>query len=310
MKGAPKVTLAEFKTSIELKAVGDTPIIFQYDDVPFVANQYIREISKIKGKKIEYLESIDTIGSTVADIFGVSTTADSIRVYNCSELEMLSEKFKYETDIYIVVNKIKDKQLQTIFADYIINIPKLEGWQLQDYMYSVAEGVDRKQLDWLISACNGDIYRLENELDKFRLFSETERKYLFNDMIHEGAFVDLSSFNVFNITNAVTSRDIESLKLAMKEIKSFDAEPLGVVTLLYQGFRKLIQVWMSSNPTPEGTGLKSNVIYAINKQPKVFNKEQLVNSFQLLNNIDKELKSGNIDVKWLIDYVICRVLTY
>ena len=98
---------------------------------------------------------------------------------------------------------------------------------------------------------------------------------------------------------------------ALKEIKSFDAEPLGVITLLYQGFRKLIQVWLAKQATPESTGLKSNVIYALSKQPRVYDKQQLLKSFQLLNNIDKELKTGTLcDIKYVIDYVICRVLTY
>ena len=304
------MTLQEFKTSIEQRSVGNQLVIFQYEDVPFVADQYIREISTIKNRKIQYLENIDNIGSGFADIFGLSDIDDGIRVYKTSEIETLPEKLKYEENLYIIVNKIKDKQILTTFADFIIVIPKLEGWQLQDYVYSVAEGIDRKNLDWLITASAGDIYRLENELDKFRLFSPSERKFLFNDMLHDGAFMDLSSFNVFNITNSVTSRDLESLKYAMSEIKSFDAEPLGIVTLLYQGFKKMIQVWMTKQATPENTGLKPNVIYAINKQPKVFSKEQLLNSFLLLSGIDKELKTGNIDVKWLISYIVCRILTY
>ena len=305
------MTLQEVKNSIELKAIGDEPIIFQYEDVPFVADQYIREIAKIKNKSIQYLESIDNIANGFNDIFGLSDIDDGIRVYKCSDLEKLSEKVKYEKNLYIVVNKIKDKLILQQFESNIVVIPKLEGWQLQDYMYSVAEGIDRKSLDWLINATHGDIYRLENELDKFRLFNETERKYLFEDMRIEGAFSDLSSFNVFNITNAITSRDIESLKNALKEIKSFDAEPLGVVTLLYQGFKKLIQVWMAKQATPENTGLKSNVIYAISKQPRVYNKQQLLSSFLFLAGIDKDLKSGTLcDMKYLIDYTICRVLTY
>lgn len=304
------MTLEEFKTSIEQKTVGNQLVIFVYEDVPFVADQYIREIAKIKEQKIQYIESIDSLSSGVADIFGMSDVKDGIRVYRAKEIENLSDKLRYETDLYIVVNKIKDKDVQSLYSDYIINIPKLEGWQLKDYMYSVAEGVDQKSLDWLITASGEDIYRLENELDKFRLFGVNEQKYLFNDMLHDGAFVDLSSFNVFNITNAVTSRDYATLKNALKEIKSFDAEPLGVVTLLYQGFKKLIQVWLAKQATPDNTGLKSNVIYALNKQPRVYTKEQLIAAFQLLNNIDKELKSGNIEIKWLIDYVICRVMTY
>lgn len=304
------MTLVQLKTAIEQKAVGDELVIFVYEDVPFVADQYLREISKIKRLPLQHVESLDNISSGFTDIFGLSDIEDGIRVYRATDIETLSDKLKYEKNLYIITNKIKDKQVLSTFENSIVNIPKLEGWQLQDYMYSVAEGVERKSLDWLITATGGEIYRLENELDKFRLFSESERKFLFDDMLYEGAFKDLSSFNVFNITNAITSRDYVKLKEALAEIKSFDAEPLGVVTLLYQGFRKLIQVWLAKQPTPENTGLKSNVIYAINKQPRCYSKAQLLDAFLLLTDIDRQLKNGEIDTKWLIDYLVCRILTY
>lgn len=298
------------KESIENRSIGDSPIIFLYEDVNFIPLQYINEIATIREKDIEYIESLSSIGSNVNDIFGGTTPSNSMRVLISKELDDISDKIKYEKDIYVVVNKIKDSTCLQKLSDYIVIIPKLEEWQIKDYVYSIAEGIDTKSLDWLIDASNKDIYRLQNELDKFKLFQESERKYLFEDMLSDGAFVDLSSFNVFNITNAVTSRDYVTLANALKEIKSFDAEPLGVVTLLYNGFKKLILVWLANNPTPENTGLKSGMIWAIKNQPRVFTKEQLLSSFLLLTNIDKMLKTGYIDTSWLIDYIICRILTY
>lgn len=298
------------KEQIENKSVGSEPLIFLYEDINFIPLQYIVEIARIKEKDIEYIDSLASIGSNVNDIFGGTTVSNSLRVLITKELEDINEKFKYETDLYVVVNKIKDKACIEKLSDSVVIVPKLEDWQIKDYVYSLAEGIDTKSLDWLIEATGNDIYRLENELDKFKLFQEAERKYLFEDMLSDGAFVDLSNFNVFNITNAVTSRDYNTLKNALKEIKSFDAEPLGVVTLLYNGFRKLILVWLANNPTPENTGLKSGMIWAIKNQPRVFNKEQLLSSYLLLTNIDKMLKTGYIDTSWLIDYLICRILTY
>lgn len=298
------------KEQIENKSVGSEPLIFLYEDINFIPLQYIVEIARIREKDIEYIDSLASIGSNVNDIFGGTTVSNSLRVLITKELEDINEKFKYETDLYVVVNKIKDKACIEKLSDSVVIVPKLEDWQIKDYVYSLAEGIDTKSLDWLIEATGNDIYRLENELDKFKLFQEAERKYLFEDMLSDGAFVDLSNFNVFNITNAVTSRDYNTLKNALKEIKSFDAEPLGVVTLLYNGFRKLILVWLANNPTTESTGLKSGMIWAIKNQPRVFTKEQLLSSFLLLTNIDKMLKTGYIDTSWLIDYLICRILTY
>ena len=47
------MTLEEFKNSIEQRTVGNQLVIFLYEDVSFVADQYVREICKIKGQKIQ-----------------------------------------------------------------------------------------------------------------------------------------------------------------------------------------------------------------------------------------------------------------
>lgn len=300
--------IIELKTSIENKTLDDGLIIFVCKDNFFVPHQYVKEISLQKDKTIDYLDSIENLISGVPDIFGVSEVSEGIRVFSCDELTNLNKEIRFEKDLYIITKKI-DKVVKDEFKEFIVEVPKLENWQIKDYVYSNLDGIDTKELDWLIDVCGFDIYRLDNEISKLKLFSETERKYVFDSMKNEGAYSDLSAFNVFNITNAVTSKDINLLLSALKEIKSFDAEPLGVVTLLYQGFKKLIQVWLAKNPTPENTGLKSNVIYAISKSPRVYDKSQLLKCFLEMTDIDRKLKTGQIEIPWLIDYSICKVLT-
>lgn len=299
----------ELKSQIENRTVDNTLIIFKYEDVPFVAYQWCRAISKVLDKKLNFIESIDSIINSTVDIFGTSNIEDGLRIYSCDEFNIRTNKLRSEHDLIIITKKI-DKESENTYQEFICNLPKLEGWHIKDYVYSVAKGVSQKELDWFIQVCNNDIYRIENELDKLRLFNTDSQKFIFEDMKYDGAFKDLSTFNVFNITNAVTSRDMKTLVDALREIKSFDAEPLGVVTLLYQGFKKLILVWLASNPTSETTGLNSKMIYAINKSPRVYNKTQVLKAYQLLNNIDKMLKTGKIEIPWLIDYVICKILTF
>jgi DNA polymerase III delta subunit len=296
------------KTSIETKSIDDKLIIFYCKDEYFIAYQYVKEIAKQKNKRIHYLESMPASTSSAFDLFGTQDIEDDIRVFSCEEFISTNPQLAEEKNLYIITNKI-DKKTKELFDNYIVEIPKLETWQIKDYVYSNAEGVDSKNLDWLIEVCQGDINRIDNELSKIKLFSENEQKYLFDSMKSEGAFRDVSTFNVFNITNAITSKDITLLLNSLREIKSIDAEPLGVVTLLYQGFRKLIQVWLAKNPTPDNTGLKSNVIYAINRSPRVYNKNQLLRCFLEMTDIDRKLKTGQIEISWLIDYTICKILT-
>lgn len=296
------------KTSIENKSIDDKLIIFYCKYEHFIAYQYVTEIAKQKNKRIHYLESIPTSTSSAFDLFGTQDIEDDIRVFSCEELISTNSQLSEEKNLYVITSKI-DKKTKELFDEYIVEIPKLETWQIKDYVYSNTEGIDPKNLDWLIEVCQGDINRIDNELAKIKLFSENEQKYLFDSMKSEGAFRDVSTFNVFNITNAITSKDMTSLLNSLREIKSIDAEPLGVVTLLYQGFRKLIQVWLAKNPTPDNTGLKPNVIYAINKSPRVYNKNQLLKCFLEMTDIDRKLKTGQIEISWLIDYTICKILT-
>jgi len=300
----------DIKSQIEDSTISDALLILQYQDNNYVAYQWAREIAKIHNKDISYIDSLEGLISASIDIFGTKTIDDGERIYTCETFDITSDKLKSERNLIIITNKIT-KESENIFKENICILPKLEDWHIKDYVYSLCQGIDEKDLDWLVSVCKSDIYRISNEVDKLTLFSVNERKYLFEDMKYQGAFNDLSTFNVFNITNAVTSRDYGSLLNALKEIKSFDAEPLGVVTLLYQGLKKLILVWLASNPTPENTGLKSNVIYAINKSPRTFTKKQLLDAYQFLNDIDRLLKTGQLcDMNKLIDYVICKVLTF
>lgn len=297
------------KSSIEKGVEINSFLIFVYKDIPFIANQYVTEIAKQQNKTISYIDSLKPFTTNSNSLFGEEElNTDCVTVFNCDEFTDTSIKLLSKNNLFVITKKVNKNSLE-IFKDCVIEIPKLENWQIKDYVYSLAEGVDTYELDWLCETCGYNIYRLDSELSKLTIFQPNERKYVFKALKDEGAFSDVSAHTVFNITNSVTNKDIQTLHSALREIKSFDAEPLGVVTLLYNGFKKLIQVWLARNPTPENTGLKQNVIYAINKSPRVYTKQQLLKCFLVVSDIDKKLKTGFIEIPWLIDYLVCKVLT-
>lgn len=302
------MTFIEFKDSIEQGKYDNRLYILNCEDCFFVADQYINAISNTVNKPVQYITDVKSLYTKTKDIFGVSQLDNNIKVFKTNDLSELDNSCKTQQNTFIVTTKLS-KTVQEEFKQYIVNIPKLEDWCIKDYLYSNLEELNNKELDWLYDITNGDIYRIQNELDKFNLFNSEEKPYLFKDMKSEGAFSDLSSYNVFNLTNSIVNKDLVQLSNVLKEIKRFDAEPLGVISILYQSFKKLILVLLASNPTPESTGLKSNVIYAIKKNSTVYNKHQLLEIFKFLTNIDKQLKTGKIEIPWLIDYAICKILT-
>lgn len=304
------MTLEELKEEIENGSVSGNPIIFLYKDSDFICHQYIREISKIMKMGIDCVDEVADLSQPSVDIFSsMDSLPHEIEFFHTDSIDEVPVGFRNRRFSYIATEKIGTKAKKE-YEDLIIVIPKIEDWQIRDYVYSTADGVSQKDLDWIIGVCKKDLFRIDSELDKLRLFNKEQRQDLFEQMKNQRVFSDLSPYNVFDLTNSVTKRDLSALSVSLSDIDSYDAEPLGVVSILLTQFKKLILVLLHPNPTEETTGLKSNVIYAIKKSGAKYSKAQLVKSFEFLCDVDRRLKTGEIDTKWLIDWVICNILTF
>lgn len=303
------MTIKEFKESIENKTINDSFYIFLYTDTSFLCHQYVNQIASILKKQLLYLEDLNISDNNYLDIFSDNIPVDVIRYFLTENLNSIPSSIKNEKYLYIAANKIS-KDIEKEFSEYIIVVPKLEDWQIKDYVYSVLNGVDRKNLDWFIQICKKDLFRIENEIDKVKFFDSEDQNDIFTKMINQNLFSDLSDFTIFDLTNAVTKKDFNALIPLIKNINNYDVESLGLITILLNQFRKLIQVFLHPNPTEESTGLKSNVIYAIKKNGLAYSFEKLVKIFEFLSSLDRLLKTGYIDTKWLIDWTICNILTF
>ena len=304
------MTIQELKSYIETKNVPHDLIIFKDTENNFISNQYIKAISTIRKQEIEYIESpLDLLQDAWSIFGGEEPVVDTLRVVKAPVFVWDNVKISAVKDLIIVVSKFQDKSVEKMFERWIVNVPKIEDWMLKDYVYSTTEGVAHKDLDWLISLCGTNISRLQMELDKLALFGVDERKYVFNDLIRDGAVDDLSSYNIFNFTNAITSRDVTALKSIYRELDRVDINEFGLLTILVKNFRNILMVQTTANPTPESTGLDGKQLYAIKKIPRVYTPQQLVNIYEFLLDIDRRVKIGELPADTLIDYIIIKILS-
>lgn len=299
--------LQDIKTQIETNSIKNTFIVFRCDD-RFIARQYYKAISQQLNKKIDYIDDLYSLNNKSVDIFFQDNSEDkSLRVYMTDTFDFYSNDLLKEEYLIIICKKV-DKNTAEIYKDFIVEVDPLEYWCVKDYLYSILKGVDTKYIDWLMENCNYDINRLQLEADKLLVFDENERNIVFTEMLDDDAFSDITNKTIFNFTDAIVKKDIARLRTIYEDIDNIDIEDIGVVTVLYQNFRKLLQVWMSNNPTPESTGLSSKQIYAIRKLPRVWNEKQLVDILELLTSIDFRIKSGTMPMNILRDYLVVNIL--
>ena len=294
------IPIEAFKQQLITKSNIGNFYIFLYKGDAFLPLQYSHEIATILGKDIVQIDGVECIPKH--SIFSV----DEKNLYLLLTDELSLKDFGSFENCIILCNKM-DSSTRKLYEDFIIEFPKLEQWQIQDYVYSNCDGVDTKQLDWLMSIYGYDIYRLDNEISKLTIFDKRVRQALFNELAEE-QFVDGSDKTIFDFTDAILKRDWKKLYSVYQKIEYCDVEPLGVVTILLKNFRNIINIQLGKNPTAESCGLSGKQFYVVKTYNcGIYSREQLVKIYRMLLNIDKYLKTGYLSNDKIIDYIVTYI---
>lgn len=298
----------EVKYIIENKKYSGQVFIFQYSDTKFIVKQYIEKLVLDFNLELSYNDEIDDKIITGISLFG-DVNDNILRVYDINEFDY-NGNILNEKNLIILCKKIKD-ELKTIYSDNIITVPKLENWQIKDFVYSVGDGIPESDLDKLIELCDSNIYRLTQELDKMLIFPNSLKQNIFKEFYKDGVFNDLSDATIFDFCSSIIKKDITKLTYIYSQLDRMDVNPLGFVSILYQNIKDIIKIQLGVKPTPESTGIAKNKFYAIKyNNLNKFNTKQLIQIFELLTDIDKQVKLGQLDVDNIIDYVIVSIFAF
>lgn len=293
------MNIIELKKQIENKTLDDSFFILKYDDSSFIAKQYIEEIASFKNKEIVYVDSFE---STTQSVFGTD---------NCLYV-MFTDKITKVLNTKALNNKIVvcksiDPLLVEDLKDFVVDIPKLQQWQIKTYITKLLPGLSADEINWLVETCK-DINRLVNEAEKISIFHKAQQQIVFRLLNDEDAYADLNSTTIFNFTNAITKRNKKEVQEILESIENMDVEPMGVVTILYKSFRNIIDIQMSQNPTPESVNMSPKQFSAVKYNCGKFSNDELIKIFDLITLVDSQLKSGNIPNEKIVDYLLINIL--
>lgn len=275
-------------------------LVLKNSDNSFLAEQYTNEIITKKSSSVNYIDSLDGL------YFDNPFLDDSvIYVFRTDELTLEREGL-LNKNIIIICNKIK--KIHSCYSDFVVEMPKLKEWQIKDYIYSSAIGLTDTQLEQLYSLCSFDIYRASVEIAKLKLFTETERSKIFEMYLKDGQYSDLNQRTLFNLCNAIIRKDLPAISKIYIELSNTNFNVIGFIQLLYTNFKNIINVQLAKYPTAESCGMKPNQFYAVKHQVGFYTREQLIQIFSILTDVDKQLKTGQLGTEHILDYVITRIL--
>lgn len=299
------MTLQELKQSLETGSFKPTTMILVSED-KFIPLQYVAAMNEHYA--VQYIDSLEELTPSGEDLFLDNTEVGSDIVVFNTDLVDFSDELLFQKDNVVVISTKIDKAAKKFYGDLVIEVPKLADWQVKDMVYSFGVGIDTPKLDWLIKTCGGDVHRLYQEMSKLSIFNEAEKKHLFEEMLEDGAFGDLSSATIFNFVNAVLRKDTEALGQIYAEVDNIDVNDFGLLTLLYNNFLNVISIQLGVNPTQTSLGMSYGQFNAVKRNCGYYSGQQLINIVRMLSDMDRKIKSGEFNTNIMRDYMVMSIL--
>lgn len=268
-------------------------LIFKYssNESEFIFNQYLREYSNYSGYNIKHVDDLSEISNSLFD-----SVSNNVYVYDVKKLDSIPQT---TNNIWI-----KCKSVSSRLKDCdIIDIPKLEEWQIKDFIETLTK-LDKDICDKLYNNYKNNLFRLDLEIEKLKLFNDPSEVY---NKIENQLYIDSAENSIFDVTNCIIRRDVEALK--KMKLDTLDIDVFGLIKILLTNFRYVIDIQLAINSTPEYVGVSSKQFWAIkNYSCNFYSKEELVYIYRFLLTIEDKIKLGYINSLISIDYIICKIM--
>lgn len=307
----------KFKDQLLAGAITDEFLVFECLENFFLADQYIEALAIKRGLPVVYIKSIQELqlGSSLALVFDYANQLSVLKVDTFNEIV---EDYGELRNVIVVCKKI-DKHIAGFVSAYKVQIPKLVPWQIEAYIKQVCPALDDLAVEWLCRACGANIYKVQSELDKLRLFpAEQQRDILIQ--LKDSPESDLFSMPHYELCDALIRCDLNIVREYLQHKKACGFEVFKLIGNLVASLKDIILLTgnIGANKDKKALGIYPARVWEVTRGPKAatyaemnpeFNKKTR-DRFQFLSGLDMRIKSGELDLPAdeLIDYIICNML--
>ncbi len=161
-----------------------------------------------------------------------------------------------------------------------------------------------------IELIGNDVYSINNELDKLKLYKGEDKVITIDDVLN------ITTKNIdadlFKLMDAIISGDVDKSIEYYHNMLLYNTEPIQIIVALANKYRLMYQVKrLYKKGYTEGDiakELKQNpkYIFVINKISKNYDDNYLLKQIKSLANLDYEIKSGRIDASLGLELYILK----
>lgn len=300
------MNLAELKVMLSKNQVPEQLIIFLCSENTFLADQYTDKICELQGNNRLSINALSEQDSALSLVFDFDACTKVLRVDTFDEF---AEDYSLFEHTIVICSKI-DKKIKSMVDEYIVEIPKMLDWHIKDYIKSRCSFMQPTDIDWLYNATNGDIYHINNELDKITIFEPAEQKVVLASLQCDPAS-DLYGISLFTLVDALMERNATVVASYLSHRDNQNIEMMGLTNTLLAKIKQLILIAYDSGKSAADIGVSPKQFSYLKATGKKYPIQRLQTLLEKLSAIDIKLKSGLLDMSKAaqIDYIISTVFS-
>lgn len=201
-------------------------------------------------------------------------------------------------------SKIECIECEKVSDKYLIN------W-VKEKLSRCNLDTDLKVIQKLIEFCNNSITKLDIEIDKLSSVKNQAMSRNITDEDIENYITKDIEYIIFDLSNAICKKDKDRVYLLVDTMLKNKEQPVTIISLLTNHFRRLFFISRSTfydKQLAEYLGVKEFAVPRYREQLRNFTQRELKNIFDKCVEVEFDVKSGKMEGRNAINYLIAFIL--
>lgn len=182
----------------------------------------------------------------------------------------------------------------------------ITGWARMRGISIAAEAVQ-----FVVQVVGTDLQRINNELEKVEIYIKDRKTISLEDV--RKVVGDFREFTPFDLADAIGHRDRQKAFLVLTRLLQEGEEPVGLIGAIAWNMRRLLRAkaMESSGMGYEEIKKRLNVLWlhsaSFREQMNMFSLPELRGAFGVLLQADRQIKTGGLEARLLLDRLIMKL---
>ena len=284
------------------------------------------EVMRIYINKIaECINVKPTFADTVADIMPKLTTKSFLSLPQCYVIhedkdfiksdavqDFFDEKIQNENIVILCFYSLdKRTKFYKAYNDSIVYFERLNERILSSYLAKEIS-LSERNMKILMEICEFDYGRCLLEIDKIKIYSQTMAltyEASFTELLNSGIIYEPPYDAIFDFVDAVLKHKVKLAYNLYQQCMDIGESNLALLSVLFNNAKALLQVQScTSKDIANSTGLTGFQIKNAKDKCGIYTNRELVNMMKLIQNVERSIKTGEIEEQFSVEYVLVNVL--